>query len=116
MNPLVRAGLEHEVPVAVEAKPAVVDDDAAERGLVVDLAGGGRGAADEIHDVVLRGVLDDVLAVRGAGAGPVLVEQQPRRLALRIEEDLVRPARLQVEGDGEGAARGVTRLNGELVF
>jgi hypothetical protein len=47
----------------------------------------------------------------------VLVEQQPRRLALRIEEELERAAYLQVEGDGEGAARGVTtRLNGELVF
>jgi hypothetical protein len=39
---LVRAGLEREVPVAVEAEqPAVVDDDAAERDLVVDLAGVG---------------------------------------------------------------------------
>jgi hypothetical protein len=38
------------------------------------------------------------------------------RLAVRIEEDLVRPAHLQVEGDREGAARGVTGLNDELVF
>ena len=39
---LVRAGLAWEVPVAVEAEqPAVVDDDAAERDLVVDLAGVG---------------------------------------------------------------------------
>src|SRR5262249_25328502 len=38
-----------EVPAGVEAEqPAVVDDDAAERDLVVDLAGGSRGAGDEI--------------------------------------------------------------------
>ena len=48
-------------------------------------------------------MLDDVLAVRGAGAGPVLVEQQPRRLALRIGEELEPAAYLQVEGDREGA-------------
>src|SRR5262249_41854390 len=66
--------------------------------------------------VVLCGVLDDVLAARAAGAGPVLVEQQPHRLALRVQEDLVCPADLQVEGDREGAAGGVTELNCELVF
>jgi len=50
----------------------------------VDLADGGQGAADEIHGVVVRGVLDDVLAVRGAGA--VLVEKQSRRLALGMQK------------------------------
>ena len=113
---LVRAGLECEVGVGVEAEqPAVVDDDAAERDLVVDLARGGRGAGDEIHGVVLRSVLDDVLAVRG-GARPVLVEQQSRRLALRVQEELAGAARLPVDGDWEGAAGGVAGLNGELVF
>jgi hypothetical protein len=82
----------------------------------VDLAGGAVGAGDEIHKVVPRGVLGDVLAVGGAGAGPVLVEQQSHRLALGVEEDLVGPADLQVEGDRERAAGGVTGLNGELVF
>ena len=78
MNPWCGPASNMRFPVAVEAEqPAVVDDDAAERDLVVGLAGGGRGAADEIH-----------LAVRGAGAGPVPVEQQPRRLAVRIEEEL----------------------------
>jgi hypothetical protein len=84
--------------------------------LVVDLAEVTVRAGDEIHDVVLCGVLYDVLAVRGAGAGPVLVEQQSHRLALRVQEDLVCPADLQVEGDREGAVGGVTGLNYELVF
>jgi hypothetical protein len=43
-----------------------------ERDLVVDLADGAVGAGDDIHEVVLRGVLDDVLAVRGADTCPVL--------------------------------------------
>jgi hypothetical protein len=38
-----------------------------------------------------------------ARTGPVLVEQQPRRLALRIGEELEPAAYLQVEGDREGA-------------
>jgi hypothetical protein len=36
-------------------------------GLPVLLADGAVGTTDEIYDVVLRGVLDDILAVRGAG-------------------------------------------------
>jgi hypothetical protein len=93
-----------------------VDDHAAERDLVVDPAGGGRCAADDIDDVVLSSMLDHVRAVRGAGTRPVLVERQLRRLALGVQEELVRPAYLQVEGDGVGAARGGTRLSDELVL
>jgi len=64
----------------------------------------------------LRSVPGEVRAVRGAGARPVLVEQQSRRLALGVQEELVRAAHLPVDGDREGAAGGVAGLNGELVF
>src|SRR5262249_24640832 len=86
------------------------------RDLVMDLADVAVGAGDKIHDVFLRGVLADVLAVGGSGAAPVLVEQQPHRLALAVEEELVVAVYLQVESDREGTARPVTWLDGELVF
>jgi hypothetical protein len=62
----VRADLQREVHVGVKAEQsAVVDDDAAERNLVVNLASVDRDTADEIHGVGLHGVLDDALTVPG---------------------------------------------------